>query len=126
MIGLRSSDTLTQEFTSSPNKFFHACTRLIGLYFHIKHLKTDYLNARRIRFTSWSTGDSHTISFEENGIKTTVFDYYARKYNITLRFPELPLVMSSGAAYPLELGFSCPGERYKGVLKGQETAGMQF
>ncbi|MCJ1398779.1 hypothetical protein MMC11_001980 [Xylographa trunciseda] len=53
---------------------------------------------------------------------TTVQSYFQRKYNITLKYPDIPMLVCKDGSFPLELCYTPEGERYKEPLQGQETA----
>ncbi|KAI9783515.1 MAG: hypothetical protein M1839_003685 [Geoglossum umbratile] len=117
---------LSMAFLADRPRFFHECDRLVGIYFQVRHLKPER-NARKIKFTRWSLKNAAETEFDETTgpdqvTKTTVKDYYMRKYNIRLAYPELPLVVSKDGEFPPELCFSAPGERFKEPLQGAETA----
>ncbi|KAI9774689.1 MAG: hypothetical protein M1840_002938 [Geoglossum simile] len=113
-------------FLADPSQFLHECDRLVGIYFQVRHLKPER-NARKIKFTKWSLKNAIETEFDETTgpdqtTRTSVRDYYMRKYNIRLVYPELPLVVSKDGEFPLELCFSAMGERFKEPLQGAETA----
>jgi len=57
---------------------------------------------------------------------TSVFDYYMRRYNVHLEYPDLPVVETTkkGVVYPLELCFMIPAQRYPYKLDERQTAFM--
>jgi eukaryotic translation initiation factor 2C len=56
----------------------------------------------------------------------TIFDYFRRKYNITLQYPQLPLVEMSkkDVMYPMEFVFIKENQRYPFKLDDKQTANM--
>ena len=103
------------------------CERLVGMYFVVRHLNT-VKNARKMKVQRLSSGGARSTTFEEHDITTgkstvtTVEFYFQRKYEITIRYPHVPLVVSKDGMFPMELCYTPFGERYKEALQGQETA----
>ncbi|CAK5264708.1 unnamed protein product [Mycena citricolor] len=61
------------------------------------------------------------------GQRVSVEQYFKRKYNITLRYPELPLVDVGGTKanfLPAELCEILPGQAFKGKLTDEHTSEM--
>ncbi|KAJ2343044.1 hypothetical protein GGF43_005792, partial [Coemansia sp. RSA 2618] len=55
----------------------------------------------------------------------TIAEYYARRYNINLRYPFLPgLVGRKNAIFPIELCEVADNQRYRGKLNERQTADM--
>ena len=97
------------------------------MFFRVKHLDAQR-NSQKNRVQKLSEKNALTTVFrtEEPGTgqsyETNVRDYFARKYNIQLRYPELPLLVTRNGMFPMELTFSAPNERYKQPLQGSATA----
>ncbi|KAF4126056.1 eukaryotic translation initiation factor 2C [Geosmithia morbida] len=65
------------------------------------------------------------VNFDHEGKQTSVFDYYRKKYGVTLRYPKLPLIdAGKGGAVPMELAFILPMQRYMFKLSGKHTDAM--
>ena len=98
-----------------------------GMFFRVKHLG-EHKNSQKFRVQKVSEQNAITNVFrvEEPGtgqsFETNVRDYYARKYNVQLKYPELPLLLTRNGMFPMELTFSAPNERYKQPLQGPATA----
>lgn len=58
--------------------------------------------------------------------KITIAQYFLKRYNITLRKPQLPLLetMKRGEVYPMELCKMAPNQRYPSKLNEQQTSKM--
>ncbi|KAI9783161.1 MAG: hypothetical protein M1816_001483 [Peltula sp. TS41687] len=112
-------------FVRDPQRFFSQCERLVGIFFNVRHL-SERRNARKVKLNKWTRGNAMELEFsvnrEDNSVTTNVNDYYRDRYNINLRYPQLPLADTKDGWFPLELCFSASGERYKEVLQGAETA----
>ena len=107
--------------------FQQGCERLIGIYFVVRHLSS-VKKGRKMRIQRLTTDGAATSTFElldpVSGLKimTSVQDYFLNRYNIKLRYPNIPLVTCRDGMFPLELCYTPFGERYKEALQGQETA----
>jgi hypothetical protein len=55
---------LDEWFEQNPSRFFHECSRLVGIFFQVHHLKSDR-NARKVRFTKWSSKNAIQTEFNE-------------------------------------------------------------
>ncbi|MCJ1478569.1 hypothetical protein MMC13_007250 [Lambiella insularis] len=114
------------EIGSTP-MFRQGCERLTGMFFVVKHLNS-VRNAKKIKIQRLSIAGSRETTFEEKNISsgttaiTSVYEYFRRKYNITLRYPDLPLLVSTSGMFPMELCYTPHSERYKEALQGTETA----
>ena len=101
-----------------------AADRVNGLFINVRHLN-EIRNARKMRIVRLSTRGAKETTFElqnrESGVATTttVYDYFKDKYNITIRYPDIPLVVTKDGSFPMELCFTAPGERYKEALQGK-------
>lgn len=110
----------------NPGNFRTQCSKLCGIYFHVKHLG-ERGNSAKLKMKSFSNTNAIDTKFEErmddgSTASTNVSDYFQKKYNIRLQYPQLPLVSTSKGDFPLEVCFSADGERYKELLQGAETA----
>ncbi|KAI9821210.1 MAG: hypothetical protein M1827_003944 [Pycnora praestabilis] len=127
LAGIPPRENIERWFLEIPDRFFHMCQRLIGIFINVQHLNP-WQNAKKMKFQKFSLKDSRETKFDELDhttgatIRTTVYDYFKRKYNVTLRYPELPLAVTKDGEFPLELCYSSAGERFKEPLQGTETA----
>jgi len=66
------------------------------------------------------------VTKEPTGEKVTIALYFRRKYNLTLQYPQLPLVemTKKGVKYPLELVHIIQNQRYTTKLDDTQTANM--
>lgn len=117
-------DCRPDQLQSSFNK--ENVSKLIGSFFNVRHLK-ERGNARKIRIKDISQKNAEEDGFDEtmdDGTKvwTTVKDYFYKKYGKTLRYPKLPVLITSKGNFPMEVCFSSENERYKDLLQGAETA----
>ena len=110
------------EIGSTP-MFRAGCERLIGMFFVVRHLNT-VRNAKKMRVQRLSTHGARDTTFEEldrlsgQSAITTVESYFKRKYDITLQYPSVPLLVCKDGSFPLELCYTPEGERYKEPLQG--------
>jgi hypothetical protein len=86
---------------------------LLGCYFNVRHLSVSR-NAKKVKFLSWSGQDAFSTTFDERvdddtTQSTSVADYFLRKYNIRLLYPNLPLAHTRDGDIPLELCYISPG-----------------
>ena len=104
-----------------------ASDRMVGMFISVRHL-SEARNAKKIRIQKLDARGAQGLIFQETdrvtgkNQETSVYDYFKRKYNIALRYPDLPLFLTKDGAFPMELCFSSDGERYKEPLQGPETA----
>ena len=97
------------------------------MYFSVKHL-SEAKNSQKRRIQRLSDLNALTMEFavKDAGAnqeqKTNVNDYFMKKYNIRLAYPQLPLLVTRDGMFPMELCFTSPNERYKQPLQGAETA----
>lgn len=113
LAGERSPPNLEQRFLSNPGHFFQACGMLLGCFFSVRHLDV-VSNAKKMKFISWSGQDAFSTTFDERVDDTTqstsVTDYFLRKHNIKLLYPNLPLAHTrNGGDMPLELCYTASG-----------------
>ncbi|KAH0555907.1 hypothetical protein GP486_006150, partial [Trichoglossum hirsutum] len=80
-------------FEQNASRFFHECSRLVGIFFQVRHLNPDR-NARKVRFIKWSS---------KNALQT--------EFNIT-----------TGSSQVVKTNVNEHGERFKEPLQGAETA----
>ena len=67
------------------------------------------------------------FTFEKDGKNISLYDYYARTYNIRLNFPDLPLVKitkGKNTVYPMELLSIEENRRYQFKLDERQTSNM--
>ncbi|CAK9441193.1 uncharacterized protein LODBEIA_P50620 [Lodderomyces beijingensis] len=65
----------------------------------------------------------NTLKFENaNGELTTVAAYFASKWGIKLKYPQLPLIQIGGtASLPMEVAYIVPNQRFKGEVYDTKT-----
>ena len=101
-----------------------ASDRVNGIFINVRHLN-EARNTRKMRITRLSGSGAKETTFEqqdrEKGISvmTSVYNYFNDKYNITIQYPDLPLVVTKDGSFPMELCFTASGERYKEALQGK-------
>ena len=86
-------------------------------------------NKRRYKVVGLSADSAEQTFFEDqDGQTPSVADYFAIKYNITLKYPKLPcLVVGStqkSVFMPIEVCRIPPGQRYMRKLDGMQTSDM--
>ncbi|RDB23947.1 Protein argonaute-3 [Hypsizygus marmoreus] len=91
-------------------------------------VKTTHLGYRKT-VKKLSNLNSRQYSFDaaEFGRKVTVEEYFKKKYNVTLRYPDLPLVDVGGQKsnfLPPEVCEIIPNQPYRGKLTDEHTAAM--
>ncbi|KAG6103770.1 hypothetical protein E4U14_006116 [Claviceps sp. LM454 group G7] len=65
------------------------------------------------------------VTFDHNGRKVTVADYYQQKYGVELKAPELPLIDAGrGGFIPMELAYIQPMQRYNFKLNPEKMESM--
>ncbi|KAL4730323.1 Protein argonaute [Fusarium chlamydosporum] len=68
---------------------------------------------------------ARTHTFEKDGKQVSVFEYYKKMYNVTLRLSHLPLINAGkGGMIPMELAFIDNMQRYPFKLNPEQTAAM--
>ncbi|KAM0503725.1 hypothetical protein ACHAP8_002966 [Fusarium lateritium] len=68
---------------------------------------------------------ARTETFEKDGQQVSVYDYYKKMYNVTLRLSHLPLINAGKGGYiPMELAFVESMQRYPFKLNPDQTAAM--
>ncbi|KAK9450874.1 Piwi domain-containing protein [Limtongia smithiae] len=74
----------------------------------------------------FSSSSADQDTFETKDKETvSVAQYFARTYNIRLRYPQLPLVETrKGAKFPIELCWVQPGQKYPYKISDRQTADM--
>ncbi|KAF7293020.1 Argonaute-like protein [Mycena indigotica] len=92
-------------------------------------VKTTHLGYKKtVKKLSNKTAKSHIFACAEfNNEKVSVETYFKRRYNITLREPNMPLVDVGGAKQnllPAEVCEILPGQAFKGKLTDDHTAAM--
>ena len=124
--GISPRQDLLEFLRGNRNAFLQACERLIGIFFNVKHLN-EVKNSRKIRAQRLNVQGARATFKQTNretgdSVGTTVADYFRSRYSISLRYGDLPLLVSRDGMFPMELCFTARGERYKEVLQGKETA----
>jgi eukaryotic translation initiation factor 2C len=102
-----------------------------GIVFNVKHLNKT-ANQKQKKITRITADGARTTTFDlkqagdvhgaQKSTTTSVFDYYREKYQMTLAYPDLPLLVTRDGFFPIELAFAAAGQRYKDVLEGAVTA----
>ncbi|KAJ7178055.1 argonaute-like protein [Mycena filopes] len=91
-------------------------------------IKTLHLGYKKTVKTVFSkSARQHRFDCAEFGGMVTVEEYFRRKYNITLKFPDMPLVDVGGAKsnyLPAELCEILPNQPFRGKLTDEHTANM--
>ncbi|SPO05231.1 related to argonaute like post-transcriptional gene silencing protein QDE-2 [Cephalotrichum gorgonifer] len=113
-----------------PSESFMHLKRLQKLRFTCPHQK----NKKVYQVARWlhlpELGDkissSRHVTFDINGQKQTVYDYFEKKYNIRLRYPQFPLIETTkkGTYIPMELCFVEHNQRYPFKLSPNQTKEM--
>ena len=100
-----------------------------GVFFRVRHLPESSRFANlKIRVNAISTENAidpvFNVEDPATGISTptSVAAYFANKYNIRLRFPGLPVLLTKNGAFPMEVCWTAPSERFKEALQGPQTA----
>ena len=114
------------EFNQIPARLNKHQSRVFG-----KEMKTIKIETTHIKRKQKVTGFSMKSSKEEtfpldDGKMTSVFDYFRSKYNITLRYPDLPCLKigGKGSLIPMELCNIVQGQRKQGKLTANQTREM--
>lgn len=104
--------------------------RLCRNKFYVKHRGGDETKVWTVKGISKENAKEHKFDVTEKATgKTTnmsVFDYFKRKYAVTLLKPWLPLVQTQKAnvLFPMELCVMKEGQRYPYKLNSDQTANM--
>jgi hypothetical protein len=80
-----------------------------------------------VRTLSNKTARQHRFLATELGAEVTVEEYFKRKYKITLRYPDIPLVDVGGQKsnlLPAEMCEILPDQPFRGKLTDEHTAAM--
>ncbi|KAJ7594394.1 argonaute-like protein [Mycena floridula] len=110
----------------------HSFGARLSVFAHKVRVKTLHLGHKKSVFAvSNMTPSQHKFRCEEFGnAEVTVETYFKRKYNITLKHPELPLVdlgsQKKSVLVPPELCEILPNQPYKGKLSDENTAAMMI
>ncbi|KAF8655729.1 hypothetical protein AX16_002966 [Volvariella volvacea WC 439] len=96
---------------------------LKGLRIQLKHL-----NNRRKTIKAVSKLDANGHKFEYQGAQTSVRQYFKKKYNIELKYPDWELIdvgtPQREDLVPIEVCIVMPGQPYRGKLNDEHTAAM--
>ncbi|KAJ6613603.1 ribonuclease H-like domain-containing protein [Mycena sp. CBHHK59/15] len=91
-------------------------------------VKTSHLGYKKtVKSVFNKTPAQHQFDCAELGGRISVADYFRRKYQITLRYPDIPLVDVGGAKsnyLPPELCEILPNQPFRGKLTDEHTATM--
>jgi eukaryotic translation initiation factor 2C len=81
---------------------------------------------RKFRVNGLSKGSAKSTTFDMNGTKISVLDYFAQKYQVRVNYPDLPCasVGNTGALIPLEFLDVEPCQRLMKKLDDRQTADM--
>ena len=112
--------------------FFVQLKRLSKNEFTVKHRGcTNPTKLWKVHRISEKTARTYTFDLRDRKTNTvipntSVFDYYKKRYNVHLEWPDMPVVETTkkGVVYPLELCFMAPGQRYPYKLDEKQTAAM--
>ena len=91
-----------------------------GLKIETTHIK------RKQKVSSVSTVPARNEMFDCDGTQISVFEYFKKKYNITLQYPDLPCLKlgQNAACIPLELCNIMDGQRKQGKLTKEQLQAM--
>ncbi|KAL8726906.1 MAG: hypothetical protein Q9166_006395 [cf. Caloplaca sp. 2 TL-2023] len=120
--------------TGKTNAKFTTMKRLKKNDFFVTHRGRSEREASRV----WKVGDilpqsSREFTFKpflkaenKEGGEINLFQYYQKKYNVYLQWPDLPVVQCTRKkiVYPMELCTMMPGQRYPYKLNEQQTSQM--
>lgn len=120
--------------TRKINNVFHTMKRLKKNDFFVTHRSRSERETQRV----WKVQDileqsSHEYTFtpyireqKKNGAPINLFQYYQKKYNVYLQYPDLPVVQTTKkrVVFPMELCGMMPGQRYPYKLNEQQTSRM--
>jgi len=119
-------------WTDSMRKRFESDCK--GVQFYGTHLKGGDQKTWRCNSLSRNGAVQQQFTFQDaNGrsVTTTVADYYKKTYNITLRFPNMPLIVNGTPKnpervkyFPAELMKIAPRQAHKGKLDEMMTSNM--
>ncbi|XP_046856736.1 protein argonaute-2-like isoform X2 [Xenia sp. Carnegie-2017] len=93
----------------------------------IKAIKVETTHVKRKQKAGGLTDRSaREETFDCDGRKVTVLDYFKNTYNISLRHPDLPCVKigQKGSLIPMELCHVVSGQKKQGKLTGRQTQQM--
>ena len=118
--GVRDSPQFKQVKRLAKNEFYvrhRGCTNPTKLW---KAHKILGMSSREYKF---DLRDRSTNTVIPN---TSIYDYYQRRYDIHLEYPDAPLVETTrrGVVYPMELCFMAPSQRYPYKLTDDQTSKM--
>lgn len=96
-----------------------------------KCVATHFHNRRIFCMLKLTRDNARNLSFDMNGERITIVEYFRQRYNIVLRFPNLPCVQVKPANrnvfLPIEVCNFIPGEHAKAELTAeQRNAMIQF
>ncbi|KAG5959309.1 hypothetical protein E4U56_005050 [Claviceps arundinis] len=111
---------------------FKYLRRMRGLKFTIRHPNrvasdkvytiVDFTFDAKYQFEG---ATANVVTFDHDGRKVTVADYYQQKYDVELDHPDIPLIDAGrGGFIPMELAFIEPMQRYNFKLNPAQTAAM--
>ena len=95
------------EHMSGSTMFVEACERIVGMFFCVRHLNSTK-NSRKMRVQKLSTKGARETTFElkdhANGSTKTIsiFDYFMKRYEIKIRYVDLPLLICKDGMFPSE------------------------
>lgn len=98
---------------------------LFGVKVYTKH--QGYQHTYTIKKFSHMSAASCKFTIEKDGNKyeTTVKDYFRDNYNISLKYPDAPLMETAKKTYvPIELLSVKPNQRYNHLLSPFQTSNM--
>ncbi|CAD6579499.1 MAG: hypothetical protein ASARMPRED_009159 [Alectoria sarmentosa] len=104
--------------------------RLCRNKFFVKHRGSDESKMWTVKQISKLNAKEHKFDVTEKATgKTTnmsVYEYFHKKYNVTLSKPWLPLVQTQkpNVLFPMEVCVMCDGQRYPYKLNSDQTANM--
>lgn len=93
----------------------------------IKAIKVETTHIKRKQKASGlSTKSAREETFDCEGRKVTVMNYFREKYNVNLNYPDLPCIKigQKGSLIPMELCLVAKGQKKQGKLTGRQTQQM--
>ncbi|KNC96140.1 uncharacterized protein SPPG_08528 [Spizellomyces punctatus DAOM BR117] len=81
---------------------------------------------QRFKIGSISRQSADEYTFDVDGRKMSIAEYFLKQYNLRLKYPKLPVVVKSNgkSAFPMEFLKMAPSVRFKNRLNGDQTSQM--
>ena len=101
------------------------------LTFYVKHLRQKdetTIRPRKLDRIVRDTARSFTFEYKSPGTKISqrisVFEYFLRRYNITLQYPDIPMIVSRDSYFPMEVCYITPMQKFTIALEHVQTTEM--